>query len=80
MTFPQQVAAVIDDTRESYPDMSGAAALEHVWRTISPNALDESDSELADAYRLVISHLRAADEDGAVTEEAEALAAEASRA
>ena len=55
-------ALVIEDVRESYPDMSWKKALDHVWDTItlvSPapagaTTLDHDGSRLAWAYQMVL--------------------------
>ena len=47
---------VIDDVHKSYPDMTPAQAVSHVYNTIDPDSLNEDDPS-AEAYRLVLDDL-----------------------
>lgn len=46
------VATVVEDQRQSYPEMTVADAVNHAINTTDPSDLDE-DAGNADAYRMV---------------------------
>jgi hypothetical protein len=45
---------VADDQRKSYPDLTDDEAIRHVCYTVDPDALDDPESELGQAYVLVL--------------------------
>lgn len=46
---------VADDQRESYPDMTDEQAVAHAVYTINPDEVDDDGTDLAEAYKLVLS-------------------------
>jgi hypothetical protein len=58
---------VVEDVRESYPDMEYHECLEHVWQTLSlqspapvgATTVHDDGSQLAQAYRLTLEDLAA---------------------
>lgn len=62
ISYSDAIAMVVADVRESYPEISEADALEHVFNTITVNGkvpgaeeLVDYGDELSEAYKVVLT-------------------------
>jgi hypothetical protein len=59
MTKEEAEAIVVEDTRQSHPDLSWDDALEYAFHTVDPQDLDgEPGDRYYDAYAIVLSNDR----------------------